>query len=77
MTFILAIGGADKKQITQRQHFAVAGFMRKDTKGGHVELPDDLCFRVKTTKLTFGGDLVQAVTFNIRNTCRRRQQEVP
>ena len=43
MAFILAVGGTDHQQITQGQHVAIAGFMWKDTQGGHVQLPDDVC----------------------------------
>ena len=98
MTFILAVGGTYQQQITQKQHFAVAGLMWKDTQGGHVQLPDDVggsivfedlfpmwtivltiaeTLRVEATELTLGGDIVQPVAFNIRSTCRRRQQELP
>ena len=43
MAFILAVGGTDHQQIAHRQHFAVGGFMRKDTQAGaHVELPGDV-----------------------------------
>src|SRR5689334_483952 len=34
-------------------------------------------FRVEATELTLGGDVVQPVAFNVRNTRRRRQQPVP
>src|SRR5258705_11022055 len=33
--------------------------------------------RVEATELALGGDIVQAVSFHIRRTCRRRQQELP
>src|SRR5687768_18585103 len=43
MAFILAVGGRDHQQITDRQHFAVGGFMQKDTQAGaHVQLPNDV-----------------------------------
>jgi hypothetical protein len=98
MTFILAVGSADYEQITEGQHVTIAGFMREDTEGGHVQLPDDVCcsvvfedffpiwtivltiaetLRVEATELTLSGDVVQTVAFNIRSTCRRRQQELP
>src|ERR1041385_5747605 len=72
--------------------------MWKDTQGGYVQLPNDVCcslvfedllsiwaivrmsaetFRVEATELTFGGDIIQAVAFDIWSTCRRRQQEIP
>jgi hypothetical protein len=93
MAFILAVGGTDDEQITEGQHVAIAGFMWKDTEGGHVQLPYDVCcsfvfedltpiwtivfavaetLPVEATELTLSGDIVQAVAFNIRSTCRRR-----
>ena len=97
MTLVLAVGGTDQYQITERQDFTVASFMWEDTQRGHVELPNNVCgsvvfenlfsiwsivltvaetLCVEATKLTFGGDVVQPVAFNIRNARRRRQQPV-
>src|SRR5947207_12340494 len=86
-------------QFTHRQHYAVGGYMWKDTQAcAHVQLPDDVgrsliledflpirtivlaiaeTLRVEATELTLGGDIVQPVTFHIRRTCCRRQQELP
>src|SRR5215217_5968940 len=51
--------------------------MWKDTQGRHVDLPDDVGgSRVEATELTLGGDVVQAVPFHVRCTCRRRQEEL-
>src|SRR4030095_17061648 len=33
--------------------------------------------RVEATELALGGDIVESVPFDIRRTCRRRQQELP
>jgi hypothetical protein len=72
--------------------------MWKDTEGGHVQLPNDICcsvvfedlfpiwtivlviaetLRVEATELTLSGDVIQPIAFNIRSTCRGRQQELP
>jgi hypothetical protein len=81
MPFIPAVGGTDHEQITNRQDVAVAGFVWKDTQGRHVQLPDDVCrtlvVPLEAAELALGGDVAQPVAFNIRSTCRRRQQPVP
>src|SRR4030095_12442167 len=33
--------------------------------------------RVEATELALGGNVVESVPFDIRRTCRRRQQELP
>jgi hypothetical protein len=44
VAFVLPVGGRDHEQIAHGRHFAVAGFMWKDTQcGAHVQLPDDVC----------------------------------
>src|SRR6185436_3775338 len=82
VAFILAVGGRDHQQITHGQHFAVGGFMRKDTQpAAHVQLPRDVgrsvVLDVEAAELALGGDIVQTVPFYIRRTCRRRQKELP
>src|SRR4030095_2132546 len=43
VALILAVGGRDHQQITHSQHFAVGGFMWKDTQtAAHVQLPNDV-----------------------------------
>src|ERR1043165_1767931 len=40
-----------------------------------LAIAETLC--VQATELTLGGDVVQAISFHIRSTCGRRQQELP
>src|SRR4030095_1061697 len=66
MAFILAVRGRDHQQITHRQHFAVAGFMWKDTQGGHVQLPDDVCCSVVFEDLFLIWTTVLAIAETMR-----------
>src|SRR6185436_14542544 len=66
MAFILAVGSTDHEQITQGQHVAIAGFMWKDTQGGHVQLPDDVCCSVAFQDLFAIWTIVLTVTETLR-----------
>ena len=78
-----AVGGFMRKHTQAAAHVQLPGDV-----GRSVVLEDlfpiwttvlaiEETLRVEATELAFGGDIVQTVTFHIRCTCRRRQQELP
>ena len=63
VAFILPVGGRDHQQITHGQHFAIGGFMRKDTQAAtHVQLPDDVGRSVVLEDLLPIRTIVLAIT---------------
>jgi hypothetical protein len=63
VAFILAVGGRDHQQITHGQHFAIGGFMRKDTQSTtHIQLPYNIGRSVVVEHLLPIGPIVLAIT---------------
>ena len=63
VAFVLSVGGRDHQQIADGQHFAIGGFVRKDTQAAtHVQFPDDVGRGVVMEDLVPIGTVVLAIT---------------